>query len=281
MKTPTFILPETLILGEFYISIEEYVNGLNYLNASIEIQKSKEALNLFLYLQRPRSISLKGTDLLTADKLYDELITQLLEDIIHNFTYLSETMRKCHSIKHNFQYYSYTSFALEISGLIPLQKSDKPYINKNIPGNFTIYNSPQKRLVLNASKMRFYSTPQYHNLFTLEERKNKLAQELINEHTTTDEINQLKAKIEENENGHFKLKKFYQDLLLKSWQFTVAKTGEASVEIIRWSGGLARERCIDSHTGDKRTACLLINHEQTFKIPRKTIDSLLSKLHSL
>ena len=240
-------------LGEFYISIEEYVNGLNYLNASIEIQKSKEALNPSLYSTTLFNLA-EGyrwsEDYATADKLYDELITQLLEDIIHNFTYLSDNEKMSFYKTQLSILDSYTSFALEISGLIPLQKSDKPYINKNIPGKLYDLQLTTKAIILNASK-RMKNSILSSNDTTLiyiyslwEERKNKLAQELINEHTTTDEINQLKAKIEENEkwltsnSRSFRSGFTFEKVPWQEVQQSL-KPGEASVEIIRLVGGLA------------------------------------------
>ncbi len=238
-------------LGEFYISIEDYEKGIACLTTSLAIQKSKETLNPSLYTTTLFNLA-EGyrwdTQYAKADHIYNDLIGCLLEDIIHNFTYLSDNEKLSFYKNQLTIIESYTSFALEVSGLIPLQKTEEPYINPTVPGKLYDLQLTTKAIILNASKRMKNSiltsgdTTLVHIYSLWEERKNQLAQELI-DGSELELVNQLKQKIEENEkwltehSRNFRSGFNFKKATWKEVQQTL-KPGEASIEIIRLAGGI-------------------------------------------
>lgn len=238
-------------LGEFYISIEENEKGIDCLTTSLEIQKSKETLNPSLYTTTLFNLA-EGyrwdAQYAKADHIYNDLIDRLLEDIIHNFTYLSDN-EKLSFYKNQLSIIeSYTSFALEVSGLLAIQKAADPYINPNIPGKLYNLQLTTKAIILNASKRMKNSiltsgdTTLIHIYSLWEDRKNQLAQELV-DGRELELINQLKQKIEENEKwltSHSRSFRSGFNFKKISWREIQQslKPGEASIEIIRLTSGL-------------------------------------------
>lgn len=238
--------------GEFYISLEQYEPGIKYLNTSLEIQRRKADLNPELYRTTLFNLAVGyrwSEAYAKADLIYNNLIAELLDNIIHNFTYLSDN-EKLSFYKNQLSILEdYTSFALEVSGIIPIQKSDTPYINPEIAGKLYDLQLTTKAVILNASKRMKNniltsgdSTLVY--IYSLwEERKNQLAQKLLSETEATDEIKQLKEKIEENEkwltnnSRSFRAGFNFQPFSWKEVQQTL-QPGEAAVEIIRLVNGL-------------------------------------------
>lgn len=239
-------------LGTLKLNIEEYDSAIYLLKESLRIQRSKEALQPFLYQTTLFNLAESyqwDEQYALADSIYEDLIDQLLDDIVHNFTYLSDS-EKLSFYKYQLSFIDhYLSFALKISGTIPLQGSDKPYVNPNIPGALYDLQLTTKAIILNASK-RMKENILDSNDTTLikiyslwEERKSQLAQALVNGKMDKEELKWLKVKIEEDEkwlttnsrsfNTGFKVQK-------NSWQQVQQslKSGEAAVELVRMVDGL-------------------------------------------
>lgn len=239
-------------LGEFYVYQEDYEAGIKYLKASLEIQRSKADLNPELY--RTTLFNLAegyrwAGEYAKADLIYNDLIAELLDDIIHNFAYLSDN-EKLSFYKYQLSILeSYTSFALEVSGVFPMQKSDTPYINPEIAGKLYDLQLTTKAIILNASKrmknniLTSGDTTLVYIYSLWEDRKNQLAQMLLSETKAEDVVKQLKDKIEENEkwltanSRSFRSGFNFESVSWKEIQQTL-QPGEAAVEIIRLVNGL-------------------------------------------
>lgn len=239
-------------LGTLKLTLESYDSAILLLNESLRIQQSKEALQPALYkitlFNLAESYHWAG-NYAQADSIYTDLIQDLLHDIVHDFTYLSDN-EKLAFYKSQLEFIeSYKSFALNISGLIPLKNSGTPYINKEIPGRLFDLQLTTKAIILNASKRMKNNILQsgdsilikIYNLW--EDRKNRLAQGLVDGKMPANELNNLKVKIEENEKwltdnsrsfrSGFQFEKVNWRQIQKS-----LKPKEAAVEIIRLVDGL-------------------------------------------
>ncbi|MDZ7648952.1 MAG: CHAT domain-containing protein [Cytophagales bacterium] len=217
-----------------------------------EIQYSKEVVQPTLHkitlFNLAESYHWSGNYAL-ADSIYNDLMQSLLDDIIHNFTYLSDN-EKLAFYKNQLEFIeSYKSFALSISGLVPLQDSEAPYINKEIPGRLFDLQLTTKAVILNASKRMKKNILQSGDTILIkiyslwEERKNQLAQELVEGKMPATDLHNLKVKIEENEkwlteNSRSFRSGFQFDKV--NWQQIQKSLGpkEAAVEIIRLVDGL-------------------------------------------
>lgn len=239
-------------LGEVLLALESYEQAINYLEESLQIQESNEAINPPLY--KTTSFNLAEAfhwsgDYKKADKIYINLMDRILDDIVHNFTYLSEN-EKLSFYKNQLDFIdSYKSFALEITGALPLQGTDDPYINSEINGSLYNLQLTTKAIILNASQ-RMRNNILNSGDSTLisiyglwEERKNMLAKALVEENASAEEIANLKAKIEENEKWlTANSRNFTEGFQMQktTWQQVqqALKPGEAAVEIIRFVDGL-------------------------------------------
>ena len=119
-------------LGEIYASLDSTVRAINFLSESIALQENRPGVNPRVYqsslLNLGETYRWSG-DLRNAEKIYLKLTSLLTNEILHNYTYLSDE-EKISFFRSNLpiiEYYS--SFAFELSGDVRLQKSD-PYVNK-------------------------------------------------------------------------------------------------------------------------------------------------------
>jgi CHAT domain-containing protein len=239
-------------LGTLKLTIEDYETAVSFLNKSLTIQNSHEAVQPDLYkttlFNLAESYHWQG-NYAAADTIYTDLIQDLLDDIIHNFTYLSDNEKLAFYKNQLAIIEQYTFFALSISGLVPLQDSETPYINKEIPGRLFDLQLTTKAIILNASKRMKINILQSGDTAVVkiyaqwQERKNQLAQALIEGKMNKTDLYWLKVQIEENEkwlttnSRSFKSGFQFEKV---SWQ-QIQKTlnpNEAAVEIIRLANGL-------------------------------------------
>lgn len=239
-------------LGTLKLALESYDSAIFLLRESLLIQQSKEALQPALHkttlFNLAESYHWAG-NYAQADSIYNDLIQSLLDDIVHNFTYLTDN-EKLAFYKNQLEFIeSYKSFALNISGLIPLQDSETPYINKEIPGRLFDLQLTTKAVILNASKRMKKNILQSGDTILIkiyslwEERKNQLAQGLVEGKMPATDLHNLKVKIEENEKwlaensrtfrSGFQFEKVTWRTIQKS-----LKPKEAAVEIVRLVDGL-------------------------------------------
>ena len=239
-------------LGTLKLNREAYPEAIHFLQQSLSIQEHNEAVQPDLYQTTLFNLAESyhwSEQYKLADSLYAHLMDQLLENIVHNFTYLSDS-EKMAFYKNQLSFIDhYLSFALTISGTLPLQSSDDPYINTKIPGALYDLQLTTKAIILNAST-RMKKSILNSNDTTLikvysswELYKNQLAQALVDGKMNQEELKWLKIKIEENEKwllAHSRnfIKGFH--LKRRTWQEVQKslKADEAAVEIVRMIDGL-------------------------------------------
>src|SRR5690606_37031048 len=119
-------------MGELYAQLEVYDSAIWFLNASVIIQQAREAIQPRIYQTTLSNLAEAyrwSGDYVHADSLYSILIKALIDEVVYNFTYLSDDEKL--SFYKNQRYFinNYLFFALEVSGAAPLQQADRPYIN--------------------------------------------------------------------------------------------------------------------------------------------------------
>jgi len=239
-------------LGTLKLTLESYDSAILLLKESLRIQQSKEVVQPTLHkttlFNLAESYQWAG-NYPRADSIYTDLIQSLLDDIVQNFTYLSDNEKLAFYINQLEFIESYKSFALNISGLIPLQDSEAPYVNKEIPGRLYDLQLTTKAVILNASKRMKNNILQSGDTILIkiyslwEERKNQLAQGLVEGKMPKNDLHNLKIKIEENEKwltdnsrsfrSGFQFEKVSWQQIQKS-----LRPKEAAVEIVRLIDGL-------------------------------------------
>jgi CHAT domain-containing protein len=239
-------------LGTLKLTLESYDSAIAFLNESLHIQNSHETIRPDLYkttlFNLAESYHWQGNYAM-ADSIYTIMIQDLLDDIIHNFTYLSDN-EKLAFYKNQVTFIEHYKFlALSISGLVPFQSSDDPYINHEIPGRLFDLQLTTKAIILNASKRMKNTILQSGDTAVVkiyelwQERKNQLAQALIEGKMNKTDLYWLKVKIEENEkwltsnSRSFKSGFQFEKVNWQQIQKTL-KPNEAAVEIIRLTDGL-------------------------------------------
>ncbi len=239
-------------LGEMYIYNEQYDSAIHYLTASLSIQESQESYNTPLHQTTLYNLAEAyhwSGDYPNADKVYQELIDDLLHEIKHNFTYLSDNEKMTFYKNQLDILESYIAFALGVSGTLSMQDTNTPYINPQITGLLYDLQLTTKGIILNTSRKNKESIltsgdSTLVHIYTLwEQRKNQLAQLLLPGTTPAAEIQDLKTKIEENEkwlianSTNFRSGFKMEQVSWKQIQKTL-KPNEAAIEIIRFTGGL-------------------------------------------
>ncbi|MTI40269.1 CHAT domain-containing protein [Fulvivirga lutimaris] len=239
-------------IGELHHDLEEYDSAIFYLSNAIQIQEKKAAIDPYVYLTT--RVNLAATyhnagHYPEADKEYAWVIETLLEDVTHNFTYLSDDEKLAFYKNQLSIIEAYTTFALDVSGVINIQGTENPYINPGIPG--TLYNLQltTKALILNSSRrMRenilSSGDTTLIKIYSLwQQRKDQLAQEIVNGKKPEHELKALRTKIEENEKWLVTNSRSFRTGFAKetvAWQHIQRqlKKDEAAIEIIRLAGGL-------------------------------------------
>ncbi len=239
-------------IGELYLNLEVYDSAIYYLTNAIEIQNKKEAYDPNIYQTTLFNLAEAyhwAGNYAAANKEYDIVIDNLLNEITHNFTYLSDDEKISFYKNQQSILESYVFFALEVSGAIKLQQSENPYINPEIAGTLYDLQLTTKAIILNSSK-RMRENILSSNDTTLikiyslwQKRKNVLAQELVEGKTPAEVLEQLRTRIEENEkwlitnSRNFKVGFAKERIIWQDIQQQL-KPDEAAVEIIRMANGL-------------------------------------------
>ncbi len=239
-------------MGTLMLQDEMYDSAIFYLKKSYVIQSEKEALqpNLYQITLFNLAESYRWSEAYAmADSIYATLIDELLDEITHNFTYLSDN-EKMSFYKNQLGIISeYASFQFTVSGALPFQDTDEPYLNPQFAGNLYDLQLSTKAIILNSSKRMKASILNSGNsrlieTYTLwEEQKNLLAQALVNANLGGVDLARLKNQIEENEkwliNNSSSFRSGFEVEQVR-WQDIQKslKPGEAAVEIIRLIDGL-------------------------------------------
>ena len=236
-------------IGELHNELEEYDLAIYYLKNSIRIQEKKAAIDPYVY--QTTRFNLAATyhhagHYPEADEEYAWVIENLLEDVTHNFTYLSDDEKLAFYKNQLSIIEAYTSFALDISGVINIQGTENPYIN---PAMLYDLQLTTKALILNSSRrMRenILSSGEATliKIYSLwQQQKDRLAQEMVEGKKPESELEALRNQIEENEKWLVTNSRSFRAGFAKekiAWQDIQSqlKNNEAAIEIIRLANGL-------------------------------------------
>ena len=239
-------------LGELSLYQEEYPRAIAFLESSLRMQKASQELNGPLYRATLSNLAESyrwAGWYARADTVYMKLMDELTEEIVHNFTYLSEAEKLAFYEKQLSYLDNFSSFALEVSGLLPLQATDTPYVSPQIAGRMYDLQLTTKALILNVSKrmkqliLSDTSKEVSGRYLQWEADKKRLSQALLTGNKAGLNLAQLRQGIEENEkwliahsagfNKGFKINK-------TTWQQVQQALGpnQAAVELIRLVDGL-------------------------------------------
>ncbi len=239
-------------LGELYLFQEAYPQAIAYLETSLKTQKSNKELNGPLYRATLSNLAESyrwAGSYARADTVYRELMKELMEEIVHNFTYLSEAEKLAFYEKQLSYLDNFSSFALEVSGLLPLQATDSPYVSPQIAGRLYDLQLTTKALILNVSKrmkqliLSDTSKQVTTRYLQWEADKKRLSQALLTTNRTYLNLSQLRQSIEENEKWLIRhsagFKKGFK-INKTTWQQVQQTLGpnQAAVELIRLVDGL-------------------------------------------
>lgn len=239
-------------IGELHNDLEEYDSAIFYLTNAVQIQEKKAAIDPYVY--QTTRFNLAATyhnagHYPEADKEYAWVIESLLKEVTHNFTYLSDDEKLAFYKNQLSIIEAYTTFALDVSGAINIQGTEDPYINPAIPGTLYDLQLTTKALILNSSRrmreniLNSGDTTLIKIYSLWQQRKDQLAQEMVEGNKPEHELEALRTKIEENEKwlvtnsrsfrtGFAKEKVAWQDIQRQ------LKKDEAAIEIIRLADGL-------------------------------------------
>lgn len=142
-------------LGSAYLELEQYDSALWYLEEAYALQDDGNAVIPKVYKITLYNLSETYRwmgSYAKAETHYQLLINRLIEETIHEFTYLNEAEQRAFYKSQLFYIEAYQGFALEVSGLLPIQNSETLYISEDIAGNLYNLQLVTKSIVLNASR---------------------------------------------------------------------------------------------------------------------------------
>ncbi len=260
-------------LGEWSLHNEDYETSIQLLQKSLDIQNSKQAINPPLHQTTLYNLAEAyrwSGNYEKADMIYSSLMDDLIDDIKHNFTYLTDNEKIAFYNNQVELIDNYKTFGLEISGVIPLQDGDEPYINREIFGKLYNLQLNTKAIILNASKRMKKNILESGdstliNVYTLwEERKNRYAQALLQDNFLEKDLATLAQKIEENEkwlttnSQKFKSGFTFENVTWEDVRNKL-KPDEAAVEIIRLLDGLIYGALIVTPETDRPALALIMS----------------------
>lgn len=239
-------------IGEWRHYKEEYSAAIDALLTSLTIQKNKQAVNPEIYKTTLFNLAESywfNADYALANEIYTTLIDDLLNDVAHNFTYLSDNEKMAFYNRQIDIINSYKSFALEVSNIIPLQGSDNPFIDPEVVGKLYNLQMNTKAIILNASIRRkqnilLSNDTTLINIYSLwEQRKNTYARALLEEDVDNARLEELAQKIEENEKWlTLYSRQFRSGFIVNKvdWRDIqkALKPDECAIEVIRFMDGL-------------------------------------------
>lgn len=207
-----------------------------------------------------------------ADTAYQLLIEEVLEDLQHHFTYLSDAEKLAYYNKQRTIIESFTNFTLEVCGLPALQGSEHPYENDALIGQLYNLQLNTKAIILNASKrMKKNILSSGDNVLVdrylkwIALKQNLAAVSFENSKMGAKQISNLKEEVEEQEKWLVTHSRKFKDgfqLENTSWQYIqkALKVDEAAIEIVRLANGVAYGALIlTAKTIDKPVFCVILS----------------------
>lgn len=239
-------------LGELYLNLEDYKKSEALLSRSKRIQDQRVSKMSKLY--HPTIFNLAecyrwSGNYKKADELYADLMKRLKDDLINNFTYLTDREKRAFYLNQLSYFEHFSSFALEISGLLPIEGIEKNSIRRGVTKDLYDLQLMMKASILNASekmKGRILSSNDEElkaGYRAWESQKAYLADLYEKPDVTKESIQKIAQQIEGfekfliSESGDFKSGLILEEVIWSDVQ-TKLKPGEAAVEIVRLVDGL-------------------------------------------
>lgn len=138
-------------LGELDFNAERYPEAIQAFTYAVDLQKQRGGLNPHLFettLFNLAECYRWSGDFRQADAVYDTLVRRLVQEVLHNFTYLSDEEKISFYRSKLSILEAYTSFAFEASGALKLRKDANTYVSKNALKNLFDLSLMLKGLIL-------------------------------------------------------------------------------------------------------------------------------------
>ncbi|MEO1053133.1 MAG: CHAT domain-containing tetratricopeptide repeat protein, partial [Bacteroidota bacterium] len=239
-------------IGETFLGLEAYERAHKHLTQAKSIQDKRPAVNPRLYQTTLSNLAENyrwSGDFKSAYPLYDQLLSSLINDIIHNFTYLTNAEKQAFYKSMFFYLENFSSFALEASGALPGLSAPDGQTNPEIIGDLYNVQLMTKAVILNSSykmKKDILEGEDQNLKFAYMgwvAKKNKLANLYGNTKATAEEIKRLEEEIEWLEKDLTKKSRQFKDgftVKKVNWQDVQKKLkpGEAAVEMVHLVNGL-------------------------------------------
>ncbi|MDQ2656862.1 MAG: tetratricopeptide repeat protein, partial [Bacteroidota bacterium] len=239
-------------LGEIYSASEIYGEARRYLTESLSLQEKRPAINPRIY--QTTLLNLCETDfwsgeLANADGNYRKLTGMLLEEILHNFTYLSDR-EKISFYRSNLSILeSYTFFAFEAAGAFRTRPATDAYLSADAIKDLFNILLTTKGLILHPgyrlkTAILASANPQIKTAYEQwESDKNEYASLAQSEHVDIQRLQFLKQQTESLEKWlRIHSPEFQKGFVIeqKTWKDIqkALSPSEAAVELVRLADGL-------------------------------------------
>jgi CHAT domain-containing protein len=238
-------------IGELSLSLENYTDAISFLQKSIRLQEKRPGLNPRMYQPTLRNLAITFHwmgDFKQAEQTYQKLITELTNEILHNYTYLSDA-EKISFFRSNVSVLeSFSSFAFQLSGELKLYKGLTYTSRSAINDLFDLLMATKglilhpglrlKNTILTGSNEQMKTTYQQWA-----DKKYAYANEVRKENADLKNIHKLSNDIEVLEKWlRLNSQAFRKGFVIekKSWKDVqlALKPNEAAVEVVRLENGL-------------------------------------------
>lgn len=266
-------------LGESYGYLENYETALSHLLSARELLEKTGSINPRIYQTTLLNLGLTyfyNTNFKEADSAFATLTDHLLKEVKHNFTYLSENEKISFYRNQQDILQEYLFFALNVSGTIPGQDYQNPYITKKLydlqlitKGIILNTSHKMKTAILDGENQQLKNDYQRWELL-----KNELAQLIRSDHAPANQIAQLTAIVEDlemklsRESAAFKKGFLVDEVSWKDIQKKL-KPGEAAVEMVRMYNGLIYAALIITPETTERPVMAIVKSSEKRRLEKE------------
>lgn len=269
-------------LGEVCGYIENYEKAILHLIKARELLEKPGSINPRIYQTTLLNLAQTYSDNLNfkeADAVFATLTDHLLNEVQHNFTYLSENEKIAFYRNQQDILQAYTSFALYVSGVIP---TDDSYQNPDITQNLYNLQILTKGIILNASHKMKTAILNSENqrlkddYLRWEYLKNELARLIRRENPPANQIGRLATIVDDlemklsRESAAFKIGFLVERISWKDIRKKL-KPGEAAVEMVRMYEGLIYGALIITHETKQRPLLAIVKSSETRSLEKEYV----------
>lgn len=276
-------------LGEVYSYAENHEKAILYLLKARELLEKPGGVNPRIYQTTLLNLALTyfyNLNYKEADAVFATLTDHLLNEVQHNFTYLSENEKIAFYRNQQDILTEYIYFALHASGVIP---TDGSYQNPDITQNLYNLQILTKGIILNASHKVKNAIVSGENqqlkddYLQWEYLKNELARLIRSENPSANQISQLSAMVEDlemklsRESAAFKKGFLVESISWKDIQQKL-KPGEAAVEMVRMYNGLLYGALIITSETSERPILAIVKSSETRRLEKEYVRQYINAI---